>query len=117
MIRTRTLPEIIISPLAKGNAYASTLPYSHSSDLKTMDEIFGLAYQTNAIPARDRNATGTGYNSVATANDLSDMFRAPGSAPVIVSRPASLTNNTAPLSRTAARLDTPADPTPVNRRN
>ena len=47
-----TLPYVIISPLAKGNAYASTLPYSHSSDLKTMDEIFGLAYQTNAIPSR-----------------------------------------------------------------
>ena len=27
-----------------------------------MDEIFGLAFQTNAIPARDRNAFGTGYN-------------------------------------------------------
>ncbi len=73
-----TLPEIIISPLAKGNAYASNVVYSHSSDLKTMDEIFGLAFQTNAIPVRDRNAFGTGYNQVATANDLSDLFRPPG---------------------------------------
>jgi len=72
-----TLPEIVISPLAKGNAYASSVVYSHSSDLKTMDEIFGLAFQTNAIPARDLNALGTGYNQVATANDLSDLFRAP----------------------------------------
>jgi len=72
-----TLPEIVISPLAKGNAYASSVVYSHSSDLKTMDEIFGLAFQTNAIPARDLNAFGTGYNQVATANDLSDLFRAP----------------------------------------
>lgn len=54
-----TLPEIIISPMAKGNAYASTVPMTHSSDLKTMDEIFGLSFQTM---------------DVATTNDLSDMF-------------------------------------------
>ena len=60
-----TLPFIIISPLAKGNAYASTLPYSHSSDLKTMDEIFGLAYQTNAIPSAESDAQNDGkYNYV-----------------------------------------------------
>ena len=79
-----TLPYIIISPLAKGNAYASTLPYSHSSDLKTMDEIFGLAYQTNAIPASELDAQDTGYNYVdgrsAIINDLSDMFQ-PGCTP------------------------------------
>lgn len=76
-----TLPEIIISPLAKGNAYASSVVYSHASDLKTMDEIFGLAFQTNAIPFWDVNAFGRGYNQVATANDLSDMFRAPEGRP------------------------------------
>jgi hypothetical protein len=74
-----TLPYIIISPLAKGNAYASTLPYSHSSDLKTMDELFGLAYQTNAIPAASIDAQNTGYNYVdghsAVINDLSDFFQ------------------------------------------
>ncbi len=73
-----TLPFIVISPLAKGNAYASTLPYSHSSVLKTMDEIFGLAWQTNTIPAARRDAFGTGYNYVdgrsATVPDLSDFF-------------------------------------------
>ena len=73
------LPFIIISPLAKGNAYASALPYSHSSTLKTMDEIFGVAFQTNAIPARDLDAFGTGYNYVdgrsAVVNDLSDLFK------------------------------------------
>jgi len=80
-----TLPYIIISPMAKGNAYASTLPYNHSSDLKTMDEIFGLAYQTNAIPA---NGSGLGYYDAqndgkydyvdghsATIYDLSDFFQ------------------------------------------
>jgi hypothetical protein len=73
-----TLPFVIISPLAKGNAYASVLPYSHSSFLKTMDEIFGLAYQTNAIPPMELNAQNTGYNYVdgrsATVYDLSDFF-------------------------------------------
>ena len=76
-----TLPCVIISPLARGNAYASTLPYSHSSDLKTMDEIFELAWQTNAIPGADMDAQNTGYNDVngssAPVFDFSDFF-APG---------------------------------------
>ncbi len=70
-----TLPFILISPLAKGNAYASHVVYSHSSTLKMMDEIFGLAYQTNAIPTNGINAFGHGYNRVATANDLSDLLK------------------------------------------
>jgi hypothetical protein len=73
-----TLPFVIISPLAKGNAYASALPYSHSSYLKTMDEIYALAYQTNAIPAGELNAQNNGYDYVdgrsATVYDLSDFF-------------------------------------------
>ena len=76
-----TLPCVIISPLARGNAYASSLPYSHSSDLKTMDEIFELAWQTNAIPSADIDAQNTGYNDVdgrsAPVFDFSDFF-APG---------------------------------------
>jgi hypothetical protein len=74
-----TLPYVIISPLAKGNAYASTLAYSHSSDLKTMDELFGLAFQTNAIPNGWVDAQNTAYNYVngssAIINDLSDFFQ------------------------------------------
>ncbi|HEV2691513.1 MAG TPA: Ig-like domain-containing protein [Verrucomicrobiae bacterium] len=77
-----TLPFVIISPLAKGNAYNSTAAYSHSSVLKTMDELFGLAFQTNAIPANNVNAFGNSYNYVdgrsLSINDLSDFFRAPG---------------------------------------
>jgi hypothetical protein len=69
-----TLPEIIISPLAKGNAYASSLEYNHSSDLKTMEEIFGLSYVSNAIPANHTNYAG-GFNYVANVNDLSDLFK------------------------------------------
>lgn len=74
-----TLPEIVISPLAKGNAYASTVPMSHSSDLKTFDEIFGLPLVNNPIPANETNFDGT-FNNVAIVNDLSDMF-VPGAIP------------------------------------
>lgn len=37
-----TSTEIVISPLAKGNAYDSTINYDHSSDLKTWAELFGV---------------------------------------------------------------------------
>jgi len=73
------LPEIIISPLAKGNAYASTVSMNHSSDLKTMDEIFGLPEINNPIPAAETNFDGS-FNNVATVNDLSDLF-VPGAIP------------------------------------
>ena len=73
-----TLPYVVISPLCKGNAYASPVVYSHSSDLKTMDELFGLAFQTNPIPAASVDATGTGSNYVFAANDISDMFQGVG---------------------------------------
>src|SRR5262249_51435726 len=62
---SRTIPEIIISPLAKGNAYASSMTMSHSSDLKTIEEIFGLPFLNNVIPTAETNASGTGYNNVA----------------------------------------------------
>ena len=76
-----TLPEIIISQLAKGNAYASKVPMSHSSDLKTFEEIFGLPFVNNPIPANETNVFNS-YNNVATANDLSDMF-VPGAIPAV----------------------------------
>lgn len=68
------IPEIVISPLAKGNAYASSVQMSHSSDVKTMEEIFGLSFLNNPIPVKETDATGAGYDNVATANDLSDLF-------------------------------------------
>ena len=76
---TRTIPEIVISPLAKGNAFASSVPLSHSSDIKTMEEIFGLPALNNPIPTAETNVFG-GYNNVATVNDLSDLF-VPGAVP------------------------------------
>jgi hypothetical protein len=70
---SRTLYEAVISPLAKGNAFASPVVFSHSSDLKTMEEIFGLPIVNNPIPAGETNNFG-GFNNVATSNDLSDLF-------------------------------------------
>jgi hypothetical protein len=77
-----TIPEIIISPLAKGNAYASDVELNHSSDIKTMNEIFGLSFFSNAIPAGETSASGVGYNYISSVNDLSDLFRNLNSAPV-----------------------------------
>ena len=74
-----TIPEIIISPLAKGNAYASPVLLSHSSDIKTWEEVFGLPSVNNPIPVAETNNF-DGYNYVALANDLSDLF-APGVIP------------------------------------
>ena len=70
-----TVPEIVISPLAKGNAYASNVEMNHSSDIKSMEEIFGLPFLNNPIPASETKASGMGYNNVATVNDLSDLFK------------------------------------------
>jgi hypothetical protein len=60
-----TVPEIVISPLAKGNAYNSTLAYTHSSDLKSLQELFGVSAPGGGFLG-DANTPGT--------NDLSDMF-------------------------------------------
>jgi hypothetical protein len=58
-----TIPEIIISPEAhpnvNGRPYASTVNYSHSSDLRTMQEIFHV---------------GPYLGDAAKATDLSDLF-------------------------------------------
>lgn len=74
------IPEIVISPLAKGNAYASTVPMNHSSDLKTMEEIFRLPALHNPIPKNEVSITGKGYSTVESVNDLSDLF-VPGAIP------------------------------------
>jgi hypothetical protein len=61
-----TLAEIVISPLAKGNAYNSTLNYTHSSDLKSLQELFGVSGPNGGFLG-DANTPGT--------NDLSDLFQ------------------------------------------
>lgn len=66
-----TIPEIVISPLAKGNAYESTLAYTHSSDLKSMQELFGVSAPGGGFLG-DANTPGT--------NDLWDFFLPPAGA-------------------------------------
>jgi hypothetical protein len=67
---SHTIGEIIISPLAKGNAFASSKDYTHSSDLNTLQKIFQLTASTP-----------TGYlNDAANPSpdgtfDLSDLFQ------------------------------------------
>ena len=67
---SHTLGEIIISPLAKGNAFASSKDYTHSSDLNTLQKIFQLTASTP-----------TGFlNDAANPSpdgtfDLSDLFQ------------------------------------------
>jgi hypothetical protein len=69
-----TIPEIIISPDAKGNAYTNDILYRHSSDLLTMQEIFNV---------------GPCLLGACSANDLSDLF-------VAGAIPNQITNNLVP---------------------
>jgi len=69
-----TIPEIIISPDAKGNAYDVTEPLTHSADLLTQEEIFQL---------------GQCLGASCTSPDLSAFFQ-PGTIPDSVPEPASL---------------------------
>jgi len=96
-----TLTEIVVSPYAKGNAYASTLNYTHSSDLATMQELFGVVGNTptgylNDAANYSNPTSGTPVNydgthgfagqtgvgqpfpgfGTGTAQDLSDLFTA-----------------------------------------
>jgi len=95
-----TLTEIVISPLAKGNAYASTLNYTHSSDVNTLQKIFQVTASTfsgflndaanpsNPTPASligTNNQLGgapSGYGT-GQAYDLSDLF-VPGVIPATI---------------------------------
>jgi hypothetical protein len=57
-----TLEEIVISPLAKGNAFESMVPMTHSSDLLSWEELFGLQR--------------LGDSATPGTNDLSSLFKA-----------------------------------------
>jgi hypothetical protein len=64
-----TSMEIVISPLAKGNAYDSTIQYDNSSDLATLQNIFGVG------------AGPDGYLGGANgATTLADLYK-PGAIP------------------------------------
>ena len=64
-----TLAEIIISPLARGNAYTNSIAYSHSSDLRTLQEIFGVAGPKGYL------------GDLANVTSLTDLFK-PGAIPL-----------------------------------
>ena len=51
---------IVVSPLAKGNGYSNAIPYTHSSLLRSLQEIFGV---------------GPLLCDAANATPLSDLFR------------------------------------------
>jgi hypothetical protein len=70
-----TIGEIVISDLAHPNVgglpYASSVDMTHSSDLRTMQEIFHVRATTGSNPW---------LGDAANGNDLSDLF-APGAIP------------------------------------
>ena len=70
-----TIGEIVISNLAHPNEngvpYASQVDYTHSSDLRTMQEIFHVKADSKTSPF---------LGDAVNANDLSDLF-APGVVP------------------------------------
>jgi hypothetical protein len=51
---------IVLSPDAKGGGYSNTIHYTHSSTLRTVEEIFGVT------PL---------LGDAANATDLSDLFK------------------------------------------
>ena len=92
-----TLTDIVISPQSKGNAYDSLVNLTHSSDVATMQRIFGLTANTPtgylndaANPSNSSNgltgtsqagnsftsaASPTGGFGTSTAQDMSDLFK------------------------------------------
>lgn len=84
-----TLTEFIISPYAKGGGYNSTVNMTHSTDIATMQEIFGLVANTPSGYLNDAanmsNSSGALAGSApgfgtAVAQDMSDLFQ-PGVIP------------------------------------
>jgi phosphatidylinositol-3-phosphatase len=69
--------EIIISPLAKGNAYTNNILYTHASDLVTLQNIFGVA---------GPGGTGGYLGGAGGANSLADLFK-PGVIPSAIPEP------------------------------
>jgi phosphatidylinositol-3-phosphatase len=68
--------EIVISPLAKGNAYTNNILYTHASDLVTLQNIFGVA----------GGGAGGYLGGAGGANSLADLFK-PGVIPSAVPEP------------------------------
>ena len=73
-----TLMEIVISPLAKGDAYTNSIVYTHSSDLATLQEVYNVP-----------GSAGAYLNDAGAATDLSDLFQA-NVIPAPIPEPASV---------------------------
>jgi hypothetical protein len=71
-----TSMEIVISKLAKGNAYTNNIVYTHSSDLVTLQNIFGVA----------GGGAGGYLGASGGANSLADLFK-PGVIPSAIPEP------------------------------
>ena len=71
---SHTIMEIVLSPLAKGNAYNSTLSYTHSSDVETLQQLFGVG------PDQGISYLGQTTSDTAGNRTLSDLF-VPGAIP------------------------------------
>jgi phosphatidylinositol-3-phosphatase len=66
--------EIVISPLAKGDAYTNDVLYTHASDLVTLQDIFHV------------ESDGPYLGGAGGANSLADLFK-PGAIPSTVPEP------------------------------
>jgi hypothetical protein len=71
-----TSMEIVISPLAKGNAYTNNILYTHSSDLVTLQNLFGVA----------GGGAGGYLGASGGATSLADLFKA-GAIPSAIPEP------------------------------
>ena len=71
-----TSTEIVISPLAKGDAYTNDIHYTHSSDVATLQDIFGVA----------GGGAGGYLGAAGDANSLADLFK-PGVIPSAIPEP------------------------------
>jgi hypothetical protein len=71
-----SLTEIVISPLARGNAYQVKSDLTHSSDLATMQKIFGLRANTSSGYLNDAANPSNGSRTA----DMEEFFR-PGVIP------------------------------------
>jgi hypothetical protein len=72
---SHTMTEIVISPLAKGSAYASAFNFTHSSDLATMQKLFGVKSTTSSGFLNDAaNLSNPSANGRGQTQDLSDLF-------------------------------------------
>jgi len=115
-----TLLEIVISPLAKGHAYASTLNYTHSTDLNTLQKIYQVSATTptgflndaanpsNPTPGNligvnnSLNGAPSGYGT-GQAYDLSDLFVA-GTIPSTIPVSANVTQSGFTLNKRTNKL-------------